>query len=509
MAHLDNSDLEIIKAASLNANIFTEYYFGITLMDHQLAAIHAKQNSVLTLGGRGSGKTFGYAVGYMYLCAMIPDFRVLWVSNTSDQAAIGFFDIVRPLIMSSPRFHRFLPEGLKSLKKRPYPQVNIRIPGLDVPESSIVFRTAGDGGDSNRGSTVDAIHIDEGGLIYDDRVVTTLRPNMRGERYDGTPRLGRMTVSTTPTAAEWLRHWWESARNSEYAGYNPADYFAVKVRSDTNTHLTAEQLKAFRQDMTPEEMQVEIEADFPEYYGNEFSPKLINDCQNNDLNRELEEMIANGQPGADLMKVGRVGTLIYQKPVEEGHSYILSGDPGTGNPPFRNAGVIVVIDVTQKPYELVYFHWVGGDGDYRPFFRHYTWAYEYYKPSFSVFDATGTQRAMDQLYFEEKDIYVEGLSVTNEKPAMINNMKIIIQRGLFTMPFIEGLRLQLLNYRQDKDKKIPQDIVMCLMMAFWKMRALNYAEAEDLPRGGEYPDMNERAIVSNRFNRDADRASGR
>lgn len=509
MAHLDAHDLEIIKASAQNANIFTEYYFGVTLMDHQLAAIHASQNSVLTLGGRGSGKTFGYAVGYLYLCAVIPDFRVLWVSNTSDQAAIGFFDIIRPLIMSSPRFHRFLPEGLKSLKKRPYPQVNIRIPGMDVPESYIVFKTAGDGGDSNRGLTVDAIHIDEGGLIYDDRVITTLRPAMRGGRYDGTPRLGRMTVSTTPTAAEWLRHWWESARNPDYTDYNPEDYFAVKVRSDKNIFLTPEQLKAFRQDMTPEEMQVEIEADFPEYYGNEFSPKLINGCQNEDLNSELMEMIQDGVLDADILKVGRIGTIVYQKPVIEGHSYILSGDPGTGNPPYRNSGVIVVIDVTQQPYELVYFNWVGGDGDYKPFFRHYTWAYKYYTPSFSVFDATGTQKAMDQLYFENNDIYVEGLSVTHEKPAMINNMKIMMQKGMFTMPLIEGMRLQLLNYRQDKDKKLAQDIVMCLMMAFWKMRALYYTSAQDLPRARDIDLNDTRAWGGRNAERDIERAMGR
>ena len=88
-----------------------------------------------------------------------------------------------------------------------------------------------------------------------------------------------MSCSTTPTSAEWLREWWESANNPDYPGYDPDNYKAVRVSSRDNYKLDPMQVDAFGRDMTEEEKQVELEAGFPEYLGNEFSPTVINYCQ--------------------------------------------------------------------------------------------------------------------------------------------------------------------------------------------------------------------------------------
>ena len=201
---------------------------------------------------------------------------------------------------------------------------------------------------------------------------------------------------------------------------------------------------------------------------------------------------------------GKIGCVLYQKPSIEGHKYVLSGDPGTGNPPYRNAPCIMVFDVTQQPYELVYFNWVSGNGSYKPFFAAYGWAYGYYTPIFSVFDATGTQKSMDELYLEAQGIYVEGLSVTTEKPAMIATAKILMHKGLLRIPYIQGLRLQLLNYRQEGDKTLAQDLIMTLVMASWKMRILYYQSAQDIGAGNAvYEDPYIRNV------RDSKRVTGR
>lgn len=499
---LRDDDWKILQASSSDASIFTQYYFDIDMLPHQLVAAHARQHTLLTLGGRASGKTFGYILAGIWMATLMPDFRMLWTSFTADQSAIAFNDI-KPIVLQSERFARFLPEGANSFKKGAYPEIHIQIPGQ--PESVIRFVTsdASSGGDRRRGYQWDWIHIDEGGLIMDNgETVNTLRPSLRGRRNvrGRPPRLGRISTSTTPTAAPWLRDWWDKAKSPDYPEYNPDEYWAIRVSSDQNTTLTEQQLRSFQSDMSEEEIKVELQGEFPEYMGNEFSPTIVNACEDRMLNKEVDDMIADGVPDARMDLLGRYGIYRYQKPVIDGRKYVLVGDPGTGNPPYRNAGVILVWDVTEVPYELVYFHWVSGGGDYRPFFNDFEWAYRYYNPVYTAFDATGTQRAMDQLYFENKGLVVEGLSVTTEKSAMINTLKILLQRKLLRFPHLHGMRLQLLGYKQEEDKKLPQDIVMAMAMAAWRMRSLFYIDPKDIGEGEEFEptSMNRHTRTRNR-----------
>lgn len=478
---LTENDLLILKNSINNPSLFTEYYFGVKLLPYQVETLMAKQANILTLGGRGSGKTYGWAVGYLWLMCMMPDTRILWTSYTSDQAAISFYEVMYPLISRNEQCHVLLPNGLNgSIVRKPYPRITMAIPGTNLPPSQIECKPidATGSGNTKRGFSYGIIHIDEGGLIYDGSTINTLRASLRGNRWNGDPILGRMSVSTTPTSAQWLRDWWESANNPMYPGYDPDEYKAIRVRSTDNVTLDPDQVRRFWMGMSPEERQVEIEADFPESTGNEFSPRVVNACQDESLNHQLDEMIENEIPGADKVISGRLGITRYQMPAIPGHRYILAGDPGTGDPPYRNAPCIQVWDITHDVYELVFFSWVFGRGDYRNFFNEFEWAYAYYKPDFSVFDATGTQKAMDQLYVEAKGLLVEGMSVTRDKPAMINAAKILMQRGKLKFPFISALRSQLLSYNQEEDRKLAQDIVMTLVMAAWKMRVLTYEDTD-------------------------------
>lgn len=506
MNQLTQEDRDILKASASNCNIFLKYYFDLELLPHQLMMAHAKQPSLLTLGGRGSGKTFGYILSYIWLATVLPDFRVLWTSFTGNQANIAFYEVAYPIIAQSERFRKFLPEGMGSLKKKPYPSIHIQLPGLGVSESIIHFMPsdASGSGDTKRGFTWDCIHIDEGGLIHDTSVISTLRPSMRGRRVapGRPPRMGRMSVSTTPTSAPWLREWWDRANDEDYPEYAPDKFLAVRVSSYANTTLTKDQLDSFWQDMTEDEKQVEIEAGFPEYFGNDFSPTVVDQCQDELLNTEVQKATDELVPGFEYRVSGKEGVMLYQKPASPHRNYMLVGDPGTGNPPNRNAGVILVWDVTEEPYELVFFEWVTGNGDYRPFFRKFEWAYQYYRPIYSGFDSTGTQKAMDQLYFEEKGLLIDGIAVTTEKPAMINALKILMQKGKLRFPYIKGMRSQLLSYRAENDKKLAQDIVMAMTMSAHRMRQFFYISPDDVGSSNEPFNLNE-------FSRDDARESNR
>ena len=470
-------DQKIIEASLGNANIFLKYYFDIELLPHQLAVVHAKQNSVLTLGGRGSGKTFGYFWGYIWMLTTIPDFRVLWGSFSSDQAAIPFHELLVPVLANSDKFMKFLPEGLKSIKRNPYPSLEVRIPGLNIPSSHITFKTVGDQANTKRGFTLDAIHFDEAGLEPDVRVLTTLRPSMRGRRATGDPRLGRLSISTTPTGVEWLRDWWRRANDPTYPKYDPDNYFAVRVTSRENTHLTPEQVRSFYQDMTEAERRVEIEAEFPDYLGTDFPPSVVIQCEDDQLLLEVSDYVRRRIPGYQVRTSSDAGIYYYETPPKEGHQYLLAGDPGTGNPPHRNSGCLMVFDISRRPYELVHFHWVYGNGKYRPFLDAFTYALDLYKPMFALFDSTGPQAAMDELYFEHYANLVEGVAFNaTNKMGMLNAAKLILERGWIRMPRIDGLRGQLMNYDRENDRKLAQDLVMAFAMAAWKMRMLAYME---------------------------------
>jgi hypothetical protein len=89
---------------------------------------------------------------------------------------------------------------------------------------------------------------------------------------------------------------------------------------------------------------------------------------------------------------------------------------------------------------------------------------------------------------------------------MLNAAKILMQRGDLRFPYIQGMRLQLLNYKQDEDKKIAQDIVMTLAMAAWKMRILSYQDAED---AGQGEPVGEEFLNGRGEARDHDRITGR
>lgn len=503
---LTSEDVEVLKASMDNANIFLDYYFGVQLQPHQLYMAHMQQPSLLLLGGRGSGKTYGFIWKYVWLATVMPDLRVLWGSYSADQAAIPFYDVAYPSLLASERFMKFLPEGEKSLKRKPHPQIQIKVPGTKLPMSTITFKTIGMGANTKRGFTLDIIHYDEAGLENNEKVITTLRPAMRGRRWNGDPRLAQLAVSTTPTSAEWLREWWNRATNQDHPDYDPKKYFALKVSSSANTALTPEQLEAFAMDMTPEEQQVELQADFPEYTGTDFSPAVVNLCQDRTLNQEVVDAIEEKRTGYDILTIARTGIVKYVKPAVPGRKYILAGDPGMGNPPYRNAPCVMVWDVTERPYELVCFYWVFGNGSYKPFFNRYEWALDYYQPLFAVFDSTGTQRAMDELYFEDRNRIVEGLNLQSEKSAMLNAAKILMQRGDLRFPYIQGLRLQLLNYKQEEDKKIAQDLVVTLAMAAWKMRVFSYQPPDDI---GEDELVDDRFLNGRSDLRDADRVTGR
>ena len=144
---------------------------------------------------------------------------------------------------------------------------------------------------------------------------------------------------------------------------------------------------------------------------------------------------------------------------------------GTASPPKRNTGVVLVFDVTGKPYELVYFHWVPGNGSYVPWLNSVKYAMDKYQPLLRGIDATGPQKAIDELVFEREGMPVDSVNFASDKPGMLNALKLLCQNHELKFPYIKALRHQLRTYKLP-DKDLTQDIVSALMVFAYMTRYL-------------------------------------
>ena len=129
----------------------------------------------------------------------------------------------------------------------------------------------------------------------------------------------------------------------------------------------------------------------------------------------------------------------------------------------------MVWDVSRIPYSLAYMHWVDGGGAYTPWLNSFTYAIEKYRPQSKGFDATGVQKGLDELYFEQKGYVVERVNIQGQKWMMLNALKLFMQEKAIEIPFIRGLSLQLKRYHIP-DEKLAQDLVMAMSMAAQTMR---------------------------------------
>lgn len=214
--------------------------------------------------------------------------------------------------------------------------------------------------------------------------------------------------------------------------------------------------------------------------------------------------------GFVLQYAPKAGIVQWEMPREDGRTYLEVMDPGQGNPPYRNAPVICVWDITGFPKSAATmraFWWGFGNGSYEPCkaqFRHY---YQAYKPSWGVFDSTGTQKGFEELFNAENSMMIYGISLAaGVKGEALLSLKWIMGRGLLRWPAsIQGIYRQLLQYEMP-DTKLIQDIVMTFAMSAFFMKRFYYVDMEDETRpvdetenvsGGRHdraqPDRNERS----------------
>lgn len=443
-------------------HVATEWYFrGWRPLHYQYAWHHAPHMSTTALAGIAAGKTTMGAASIGIDCLTIPYFRALSTSVTASQAELTF-----NMFMGWVEGNKQVEHLIADKTLRPYPKITF------VNNSVWEWRTAGIDARFIRGFEYDRILYDEAGLDVAGTIPKVLRGRLRGTRPDGTIRMARLDVITSPTDVPWLRERFERGV-PDHPTYDPR-YLSMRIETYDNTKLTPDQIAAMEADYPTEMRDVELRAMFPEYGFSLFPSGHVYGCIDQGMYDAVYTALnperGNPRPGYVLVEDGRHGIIHFEQPYDPDGTYIMAGDPGTDNPPRRNSGVIVVMRVDVKPRRIVFFHWVAGKGSYTPFLTSFKYCIDKYFPIYRGLDATGPQKAIDELAFENHGIAVDGLNFGTQKDGMLNALSLDITGHLLAYPPIKGLIRQLSQYTREDDKNIPQDITMTLAMASYLAR---------------------------------------
>lgn len=444
---------------------FAKYYFDFAPTKHQFLMHQIDIPTMLVLGSIASGKTTGTSISMMGDHLALPAFRGLTTSITSAQANLQF-EYLMPHLEENKRIKHLI----KDVVKNPFPTISF------MNGSVWTFRTIGFEARNIRGMEFDRINFDEAAFEPNPNTVPTLRGRLRGNRIapkdgrPGVPRMGRMDLTSSPSDAPWFMEAWNKG-DKHALEYRPGDYYSMRITIHDNPHITQRQIDLMMAEMSDEQIRVELMAQFPDYGASMFPLRFVSACEDTALNQEMEDalkpvddtltIVLPPVPGFDQQYHPRHGITLYQVPYKPGHRYIMAGDPGMGDLPNRNAGVVMCLDVTTYPYTLAYFHWVSGHGSYKPFLQSYRLCMDLYHPLLKGIDATGPSKAIDELGLEDLGIETDAINFGKDKDGMLNALSMLISSIGLRMPVIHGVHRQLVAYQRD-DKNLNQDIVMTL-----------------------------------------------
>ncbi len=490
---LTSADREIFKRAAdfsdgVGVNWFISYYFGgRELREWQWYMHHAAQKQISVVGGTGSGKTVGAGLSYAAWAATTPYFGYMNLAPTGWQSKLQYDALLRE--SSDKPFEQFIHKAIE----RPYPMIVLR--NDYIGESVLSFMSAADSAERIQGWEGDAMNLDEAGVLEDGNwlmtmMVTRMRGSVPVPGGGFRNRLKRMSVITAnyDFAPAWL---WERMDRMKR---DPKNFLSMQVASSQN--LSEEDIEDYKLIIPEYQWGQMLEGEKPADETGDFGKESVLACEDWSINRIAQELILESEQPATDWRVEEkpvAGCVRWEMPSETrlGRRYLLVGDPGQGNPPQRNAAVVIVWDITNFPFEpatLRYFDWVYGGQSYEPFKLSYKYAWDTYRPVHALVDSTGTQSLWDEQIFLNMGIWADGMDFNGQKDGMMIAAVQQVQRNLFRWPYIQGIRSQLLRYRLTEDtksNKIAQDIVAVIMMTAWYLRRYLWQTEAELDKPNE------------------------
>ena len=445
---------------------------GYILLPWALKEFRAPQTRHTVIGTPGTGKTLNRGLmGALFKCATIPYYRFLNVAPSVYQSNIMIREL-RQRVIGTLFERKFLRPGTRGYKLKPY------VTYLYQNESTAEMMNVAKNADNIQGWRGDEINFDEAGLANGSNdiggveladMIPGIVSRMTGVRPDGIPRSGMLNLISMAYDNDALWQLYDYGLLPE----TQSQYFSMKITRDDNPYITPKQWADIVRDIElnnpPAIANAWLNGERPAKKGSEFSAELIDSflCET-----QMEEARADPET---LFEEGRHGITTYREPYRKDHVYLIAGDPGLGEPPFRNAPVVEVFDVTNFPKEkarLVGMWWGYANGSIEPFLNTFAaWASFYRVPEiFRGYDATGAQKHMSELAWQVGEDAVVPMGFEGSKKyEYLNALKILLSKFLIQAPKgINGLENQLRNYRLP-DKKIAQDLVSTLCMACFLM----------------------------------------
>jgi len=466
-------DIDIFTRAAdptdgIGGNWFLGYYFERQFMPWQYIFHHASQEDITVIGGTGSGKTVGAGLSYATWAATTPRFKFMNLAPTSYQSKLMFDAILREA--DGKPFERFITKVVE----RPYPKIVLS--SDYIGESTLEFFSAHDDASKIQGWEGDCMNLDESGLIPNGNqligmMVTRLRGTvpMPGGGVRGRLRRISMITASYSEAPPWL---WN---RMDMMAEDPKNFLSMTVTSANAGTLSDSDIESYKRRIPVDQQALLLEGARPTGAGDHFSLDQVVDCEDLGDNRNMQyHTMEKDTPskGWIYTEVPGIGCTHFEMPPDN-RMYLLIGDPGMGNPPLRNAGVVTVWDITNFPKEparLRYFNWVFGRGSYTNFLNAYEYAYNTYRPMEAIIDSTGPQTLWNEQVLLDRNIWASGFDFSGKKQGMLVSAMQLVNRGIIRFPFIQGLRSQLVNYSLQRDSKLSQDIVVNVMMLAYYLR---------------------------------------
>jgi hypothetical protein len=419
---------------------------------------HGDDSDFMIIGGVGCGKTLNMVLIAGYYCCMMPNFRYLGTAPIAWQADLSYKEFLTFALdwNNTQGRERRIIDWIENVRLRPHPMIEF------VNGSSMEFKSLDKDATSIMTWSGDMAVVDqaEDPSVNLEMVMGNLGSRLRGQ-VGGRSRLGKLGLMANSAYNPVL---WETFDKYES---DPAQ-LAMLLTSYDNPYLTQRQLVDIeRRFRDKDEAKRLMYSERPLPKGKEFTQELIVKCQSDALDGIMDDALSAGLEGFIKKDSRTAGIYEWALPPRQDHLYIMAGDPGQANPPYRNSPCIMVFDVTdfpRQPATLAAFYWIYGYGSYWPFINTMTALHYAYNPYYAAFDSTGTQKAFDDLSLLDQDRAWVPINNSGMKMHMVLCLKVLMGRGFVQIPkSLYSVWNQLLMWHMP-DKQLRQDIASTMFM---------------------------------------------
>lgn len=525
---------KVPTARECRLNGLIRYLWGQVLWGYQLTILYSPFASNLILGARGSGKTTAGGIIGATWTAFHPGNNWLHCGPSKDQVTKCQLVLLNDGIADPDHKRDFRHLFLIDHRTHPHPEVEFRKWDQYDPGSRAFFRTTGkpnEPGELLRSTECGALTFDEAFRAYDSmwafQVVSGCQRGLNGWRANQKPEArdawqemaidldscddpdkredmeieldayaDRMGISKDTWS--WIFgnagfHGWPY-RVQEQAQRGERPWYAATWRTKDNPAYTRRQreelIEKYADD--PEQLAMEIEAKRPDPPGDIFTLHQIDRLMEEDMTAQVLAGTLKQKRGFDYKKSKNFGVIRYAMPASWDRVYVGGVDAGTQQIPARGKWVIVIADITERPFRIVYFEMgnlVKKDcGSMRPCLQRIA---DLLNPDYKHFypmapaslyaDATGMQRDIYDVaatWSWEQPIELHGFNMQHKLP-LISKFQILLSEGLFRMATVQQVEEELGNYTLPDNQPMKQDTVMAflaLSQAVWDFKGADLAE---------------------------------